>query len=273
MDEYFAYLDEAGDEGFGKLRTSNSGGQSRWLLMGGIIVSKENDSKLPKWRDEITALMPSKNRKDLHFKNLNHEQRVMATRSLSDKPFGASVICSFKENIQDLKDTKPKAYKIYKQKGHLYNYLVRFLLERLTTACQLKSGKTPCKLNVTFSKRGGTNYTEMRDYLFYLRDGHEKISPVRSINWDVLHPEDIKVENHSNRAGLQIADVVTSATYKALEPNSFLDTEPRYVMNLAQRFVKKDLKRDRSILNEGITFVPKVSLYQTAASERLKNLK
>jgi len=113
----------------------------------------------------------------------------------------------------------------------------------------------------------------MRDYLFYLRDGHEKISPVRSINWDVLHPEDIKVENHSNRAGLQIADVVTSATYKALEPNSFLDTEPRYVMNLAQRFVKKDLKRDRSILNEGITFVPKVSLYQTAASERLKNLK
>lgn len=147
--------------------------------------------------------------------------------------------------------------------------MVRFLLERLTTACQLKSGKTPCKLNVTFSKRGGTDYVEMRDYLFYLRDGHEKISPKRSINWNVLNPEDIKVENHSNRAGLQIADVVTSATYKALEPNVFSDTEPRYVDNLAKRF----LRRDRSILNEGITFVPSGSSNQTTASLLIKTLK
>lgn len=269
MDEYFAYLDEAGDEGFGKLKTDDRGGQSLWLLMGGIIVSKENDALLPKWRDEITAQMPRKRSRDLHFKNLSHDQRVMATRSLGEKPFGSSVVCSFKETILDLKETKPSAYEKYKQKGHLYNYLVRFLLERLTTACQLKSGTNPCKLTVTFSKRGGTDYEEMRDYLFYLRDGHEKISPVRSINWNVLHPEDIKVENHSNRAGLQIADVVTSATYKALEPNSFLDTEPRYVTNLAKRF----LKTNGSVLNEGITFVPKGSLHQPAASELLRNLK
>lgn len=252
IDEYYIYIDEAGDEGFGKLKSSNSGGQSRWLMLGGIIVSKEQDRNLPRWRDEILRKFPHQRRRDLHFMKLNHDQRVASCEYLSDKRFGACVICSDKSTILGL----PKAkLDIYKQKGHLYNYLVRFLLERATTACLAKSRNlgNKCKVFVIFSKRSGTDYSVMRDYLFLMRDGKEKITPIRKIEWSVLHPEDILVEDHSKRAGLQIADVVTSATYKAFEPNNYGNVETRYADLLCNRF----LKERSSIHNAGITLVPK----------------
>lgn len=254
MDEYYAYIDEAGDEGFGKLRSAPSGGQSTWLLIGAILVAKENDHLLPQWRDEILTQFPSKSHKrDLHFVKLKHEQRVAACRLLAEKRFGACVICSDKRQILLLKDTKPELYEKYKTNGHLYNYLVRFCLERLTAACAIKSRGKPCKLYVTFSKRHSTNYQAMRDYLYLMRDDREVIKPVRSINWNVLNPEDIRVENHSNRAGLQLADVITSATYQAFQENLYGDVETRYISILDKRF----LKENNSIRDCGITLVPK----------------
>lgn len=251
MDEYFVYIDEAGDEGFGKLKNASSGGQSNWLLLGGIVVSKENDRFLPRWRDDIMNLFPSKQKRDLHFQKLKHEQRVASCRLLSDKPIGVCVICSDKTTIPHL---KPQLLDVYKQKGHLYNYLVRYFLERVTKACAMKSAATGrgCKVHITFSKRGGTDYKVMRDYLFLMRDGREVIPPIRSINWDILNPEDVMVEDHSNRAGLQIADVVTSATYSALEPNVYGDTETRYSSFLKSRFLRENGRAQGT----GLTIVP-----------------
>jgi hypothetical protein len=40
--EFIAYIDEAGDEGLTKLRDETSR-QSRWLMLGGIIVSADRD--------------------------------------------------------------------------------------------------------------------------------------------------------------------------------------------------------------------------------------
>jgi len=181
LTEYFVYIDEAGDEGFGKLRNSNSGGQSSWLLLGGIVVSKENDRLLPQWRNEIMDQFPQKRRRDLHFHKLKHEQKVLASRILAGKPFGACVVASYKPTLLQLDDQK---LAVYKRKGHLYNYLVRFLLERVTAACAQKSRLTgtACKVHVTFSKRGGSDYEVMRDYLFLMRDGREVIRPVSSID-------------------------------------------------------------------------------------------
>ena len=52
---HVVYIDEAGDEGFGKLKSKIKSGQSQWLLVGAVIVRREDDLKLPKWRDEILA--------------------------------------------------------------------------------------------------------------------------------------------------------------------------------------------------------------------------
>ena len=51
MKHYTAYVDEAGDEGFGKLAGPAQGGQSRWLVIGACVVEREYDLEMPAWRD------------------------------------------------------------------------------------------------------------------------------------------------------------------------------------------------------------------------------
>jgi len=108
----------------------------------------------------------------------------------------------------------------------------------------------------------------MKDYLCLMRDGRERHEPVRSIDWSVLNPDDIKVENHSKRAGLQIADVATSATYKGLEPNLYGDVETRYARLFAPRFIKENGTR----LHAGITIVPRSSAAKPIPSALLSEL-
>ena len=250
MEEFVAYIDEAGDEGFGKLRNEGRTGQSRWLIMGALIVAKNNDRLLPSWRDNITDLFPQRQKRDLHFRDLDHNQRVAACRYLAGKPVGVCMVCSNKVTILD-----PPKVDIFKQKGHLYNYLVRFLLERITAAVKIKSslvGSKEAKVRIVFSRRGGTDYHEMKKYLELMRDDKEKFVPKRSIDWDVLHIDEISVDNHSRWAGLQLADIVTSATYSALEPNRYGLYEPRYAAELADKFISLWGSR----LDSGLTLIP-----------------
>jgi hypothetical protein len=230
-------------------------------------VTKDNDRLLPKWRNDILDQFPLRRKRDLHFRNLKHDQKVVACRSLSAQPFGTCIVASYKPTLLDL---DPQKLEIFKQKGHLYNYLVRLLLERVTEACVRKSAihGRKCKVLVTFSKRSGTDYEVMRDYLFLMRDDREKLVPKRSINWSALNPEDVRVEDHSNRAGLQIADVATSATHNALETNIYGDTEPRYATLLRNRF----LRENGRVSNCGLTIVPYSTSIPKIAKEFASNL-
>lgn len=252
---FTAYIDEAGDEGISKLRDKQNGvanGQSRWLILGGILVSDETDKGLPKLRDDIVALFQNKKSRDLHFRELKHEQKVAAVDAVAEARLGVSCVCSCKSTLLD----GGKFEALYQQKGHLYNYLTRFLLERLTTAVARQGAKldVAAKLKVVFSRRMNTDYHAMREYLTLLRDGKEKIQPVRSIDWSVFSPDDIRVENHSKWAGLQIADVATSAMFNALEPNFYGKYEPRYALTLAKRM----LSANKSVHNCGLTLIPRL---------------
>lgn len=245
MPDFIAYIDEAGDEGFGRLRDpDNAGGQSRWLLLGAALVRADDDPNLPKWRDEILSGLRKKCR-DLHFCDLKHDQRVFVSQRIAALPVQAAVVLSHKVTIPGT----PWAA-TFKRKGYLYNYLVRWLLERLTT--HVASTGQDVRLRLVFSRRGGTDYDTMRDYLILMRDGRELIPPVRRIVWRVLDVNDIAVENHAVRAGLQFADCITSAFHKAVEPNQFGNFEPRYAESLRWSV----LRDGRSALNCGVAPIP-----------------
>lgn len=252
VQRFVAYIDEAGDEGFGKLRSDIPNAQSRWFSIGACVVSDQNDRLIPAWRDEIMNQFKNKKTRDLHFRDLNHDQRVHAAAIISQKPIGACVVSSNKITILDAEELD-----IFKRKQHLYNYLTRFLLERITVTCKHKAERqgARARLSVVFSRRKGTDYAQMHEYLCFMRDGKEKMRPVRSIDWTVLNPDDIAVENHKVRAGLQIADLFTSAVWKALEPNGFGRCEDRYAKELASRL----LSYRGSMLNCGLTIIPPYS--------------
>lgn len=249
---YYVYVDEAGDEGFGKLKNWSGNGQSVWLALGAIIVHGDQESNLPAWRDEIMELFPDKKKRHLHFRDLTHSQKMASCSRVLEKPLGCCVVLSNKTTLLNLEKSKRD---VFKKKGYLYNYLVRYLLERVSDTCkrhaQNHNIEDP-RMFVTFSRRGGTDYQTMKEYLCFIRDGKEKISPVRTIAWDIFDPADIWVENHSKRAGLQVADLFTSATFWAFEPDAFGNCESKYSLMLRKRYIRKKGK----ILDHGVTLVP-----------------
>lgn len=251
MKHFVAYVDEAGDEGFGKL-AGESSGQSNWFSIGAAVVDAGNDKLLPAWRNEVMDRFANRKNKDLHFRELNHDQRVHACTTIAGKMVGGCVVSSCKVTILDAEEIE-----VFKRPQHLYNYLTRFLLERVTSACKKRAAMdgTTASLRVVFSRRKGTDYQQMREYLEFMRDGKEKMKPVRSIDWTVLDPANIAVENHKVRAGLQVADLFTSAIWKALEPNGYGNCEDRYAKILAPRLIKQN----GYTLNCGLTIIPPYS--------------
>lgn len=257
MRHFVAYIDEAGDEGFGKLAAGPVGGQSRWLILGACIVSRETDLTLPSLRDKIISRFPAHRRRDLHFRDLKHDQKVVVAQEMAEMPLGACLTFSHKVTIPGsrFEDT-------FKKKGFLYNYLVRWLLERITRVIARKYRGEECHLRIVFSRRGGTDYNAMSDYMRLMRNGNEAHRPVRSIDWDLIDIDAIKVENHSKWAGLQFADCFTSAFFSAVEPNHYGNYEPTYA-----RLLRKRLIRDHGLcLNCGVTPVP--SLEKCAADAK-----
>jgi len=125
MEHFYAYIDESGDEGFGKLRAPEiASGQSTWLILGAMIVRAKNDKKIPTWRDDIRKRFTEKRKPDLHWGNLRHDQKVVAAQDLAELPFGAALAMSHKVTIPESNYAK-----LFKAPQQLYNYLVRWLLE------------------------------------------------------------------------------------------------------------------------------------------------
>lgn len=246
--EFVAYIDEAGDDGFSMLSSGLPTGQSQWLVLGAYLVTSEQDRQLPQWRNAILNNFPRRQSQILHFNELKHEQKVVVSSLIANLPGEIAITISNKATLPGSRFAQT-----FSRKGYLYNYLVRWLLERLTAHCRRCAGaNAPCSLRVVFSKRKGMNYQAMRDYLVLMRDERELLPPVRSIDWSVLDIDAVEVENHSKRAGLQLADCATSAFFAGLEPNGYGFTEPRYGVSLRQRL----LQQNGEVLNCGLTPVP-----------------
>ena len=258
MSEFIAYIDEAGDEGFGKLRNpAGGGGQSSWLILGAMIVAAVDDPLVPQWKREIRSRFPTMQSPDLHWSRLGHDKRVVVSSDLSVLPMRAALTLSHKVTISG-----SRWEGTFKRPGYLYNYLTRWLLERLIDWCERQSRSDKTSLRVVFSKRRGTNYGEMKRYLHKLSDNCDKFRSPRNTNWSVLDIEGIEVEDHSKRAGLQLADCVTSAFFTALEPNRYGNTEPSYAQRLIGNLIKNEAGQT---VNTGLTVVP--GLHAAAPNE------
>jgi hypothetical protein len=250
---FVAYIDEAGDDGIGKFRARGAEGQTHWLVLSALIVSIDVDVELPTWRNEITSAFPKRTKRDLHFRYLSHEQAVHACRVLAGKPAGIISILSNKTTIPS-----HPSHPVLSRKNGLYKYLLRFLLERVSDACRRRcglDGQGPRHCRLVFSRRGGMDYSEFQDYMRHLRALQTTQGSRRPIRWDHVDIENIVALDHGSRAGLQLADVASSAFFKAVEPNLYGGYEHRYALELAGRVVKSSLGQ---ALNFGVKPVPDV---------------
>jgi hypothetical protein len=73
---YVAYIDEAGDEGFKFKNKDGSKGSTEWFVLSGVVIRSEHDVATTKLVDEVRAKISKSPKTVLHFKDLQHKQRV-----------------------------------------------------------------------------------------------------------------------------------------------------------------------------------------------------
>ncbi|MDY0241645.1 MAG: DUF3800 domain-containing protein [Rhodospirillaceae bacterium] len=242
---YLAFIDESGDDGLERFREPGGrGGSSNWLVLSACLFRRIYSLDAIKWRDEISSRMPEKRSRTLHFTELNHNQRVVAAQTISTNPLRVMSVLAAKRTV-------PKG--IYDEKNHLYFYMARYLIERLSWLCRDHRHRTPegdGRVAITFSRRGGMSYDAFREYLQRLKAAGDK--DIR-IHWPVIDIDAVDAKDHSSSASLQLVDAVASSFAAAVEPNVYGNCEIRY----AELLKPVTYHRGGNFLSYGVKIVPK----------------
>lgn len=240
---YRVYIDESGDEGF--VFHSDGSGSSRWLVLSAVVVRKKNDLSLVRMLENVRVLLGKAPKKELHFRDLKHEQRVPYVKQIATAQVKTISVLIHKPSLRD-----PE--KFQSEKFLLYRYASRYLLERVSWLCRDKH--TPDEgsghADVIFSNRSIMSYKDLTDYLQTLKT---KSDPMKvRINWDVIDPYSVSAVDHSKLAGLQIADAVASSFYYAVNLNRYREIEDKYA-----RLLLPNCYRHKGIaLGYGLKFWP-----------------
>lgn len=254
---FIAYVDESGDEGLtGKYREpGKAGGSSHWLTLGATVWRLSRDLDAVQLAKRIIAQLPEQRRKKpLHFMELNHPQRVMAVSNLCGEPFRSICVIANKPAIPD---------GTYVEHGHLYHYLCRYLIERVSWLCRDLRPSVPegdGRVRIVFSRKRSMDYEHFRAYMQLLKD---KDDPEIRIHWPVIDMDGIEAADHGSRFGLQIADIVTSGITTALEPDFYGNVEPRFARMLKPHVYH----RGKNYLSYGAKLVPPADQLQLSEQQ------
>lgn len=253
---FIAYIDESGDDGLAKFREPGQwGGASNWLIISACVTRYVHHLSAVAWRDEISALMPEKKSRQIHFSEMNHHQKVATVQCLAAKPLRAINVISAKRTIPD---------GVYVERNQLYFYLTRYLIERISWFCRdmrpsVSEGDGTIK--IIFSRRGGMSYVDFRDYIDRLRRVQDQEI---NIHWPVIKTENIDAQDHSRMAGLQLVDVIASAFANGFEPDRYGNCERRY----AEILKPIVYGRRGNYLSYGVKLVPRPELIPLSEEQR-----
>lgn len=232
------YIDEAGCEGY-KIK-EGVWVSSEWFMVGALIVRNNNDLELSRCVDKIKSHIKFEKGKlkPLHFSELNHEKRKYVIKCMTETgKFRCCYVAVNKKAIVDSSFLKS-------HKGYLYNYCIRYLLERVTWLVDSYNGKA----NLIFENRGNTSYEELEEYLDSLYS-----DDTAQIRKGVIISN--KILNKSQSKNLQLSDAITSSLFKALEFNSMGLIEESYITTL-RPYIYNNKENYHSY---GMKFFPKKS--------------
>ncbi|GAB5561828.1 MAG: hypothetical protein SynsKO_34750 [Synoicihabitans sp.] len=241
---FTAYIDESGDGGF--VFKPDGTGSSRWLILSALVVRRKNDSRMIQLMRDIRQSLKAQPKQALHFIKLDHSRRVAVARAIG----GASFLRTVSVLIHKPSLREPEKFRA--QKDLLYRYACRYLLERVSWLCEEHhiEGEGIGLAEVIFSNRDQMSYGDLKDYLRVLRDNTD--SSAQPMAWKHIDPEHVRAVQHTQLAGLQLADTVASGLYAALAPNRFGDTEDRYA-----RLLEPTFRRYKGVvLGFGLKFWP-----------------
>jgi hypothetical protein len=218
--DYVLFIDEAGDDGLTKVRPLDPEGSSEWLVISGLLVRAEDEPSCRTWLDRLRSDIGAVQAGTLHFRKLSPSKQLRAAEILAGLPVRAFVVCSNKKNMRGHRNDRAAAAG---GKQYFYNWIVRILMERVTEFCvssSLKKRGRIGKIKVIFSARGGHSYGQTKAYWELLRVKGRPLLAYRQMRFEALSFNLVDYVPHYMEAGLQLADILASAFYQAVETSS-----------------------------------------------------
>lgn len=217
---YLTFIDEAGDPGLKAVRPIDPTGATEWLCLGAVVVRASRDRDISTWVQTIIDEAGIRARSDVHYRNLPDYRKRIVCSALAKLPVRAFVLASNKKNMRHYRNER--AERVGSQQW-FYNYCLRLLLERVTHFCyhhrRLENANSRF-LKLVFSQRGGHSYGQTVAYQELLKlqakAGSLYLSK-RRIMWEVLDWRLAEASSHKSSAGAQLADVVASSFYQAVD--------------------------------------------------------
>lgn len=237
---YVAYIDEAGDPGLSTVKPIDDSGSSEWLILSAVVVGAPNEANVAPWRNQILRTIRSQ-RRDLHFTDLQPWNKSIVCSEIASLPVRCFVVCSNKKNMRGYRN--PFAER-YPNPNWFYAWLSRLLLERVTYFVREKSleqHREIKRLRIEFSERGGLTYSALNTYFEWLKMksvGGEMYLPLGDLVWETMHRDLLFIHPHKMRAGLQLADAVASAFFKACDHCDTGECDPSYAKLLHPRMTR-----------------------------------
>ncbi|NYS26553.1 DUF3800 domain-containing protein [Rhodobacteraceae bacterium 2376] len=221
--EFIAFIDEAGCSGdkFGR-------GSSQFLVMGAVIVRRSNLSSVLNAFDE--ARKERGKGADISFRKFakaSEKDNFVLTRLLGRKPIKTAFIGFHKPSLAGTH--------IRANHGSEYNYLTKFMLERVSWA--VRDAPKPCgdhTAEVVFSHQDMYPLHDLQDYIERLKRGSGRYNT--RANWE--HLSAFTGEAHSDEGRMHLADLAASSFHMAIEPKMHNMTDERHFGNLLPRLYR-----------------------------------
>ena len=233
-----AYIDESGDPG-----TRGSG--SRWLALGCAMLA---DGEAPAVEAAVrrargrVAEGGRRAERNLHFKKLQHDDKVGALNLIAAEPWTGVVVAFDKSKI-----TPGSRLNVPQT---LYNYAARFLIERVAEYAEII--QEPARVH--FERSRVFDLDEFTGHIDGLR-GQDDTNP----NLSFISSEQMQVLRKGAAPELEIADGVAHSAFRALEQHrKWGHLEPRYM-----RIVMPKLLRGKThgrIGGNGLVLMPTENL-------------
>ncbi|ANK79396.1 MAG: hypothetical protein TEF_00280 [Rhizobiales bacterium NRL2] len=255
--DYILYIDEAGDDGLKRVRPLDDGGSSEWLIIAGVLIRASREAEVKDWVRDIRNGLPGRVTRDFHFRRLNPAKKLHVCQAMADLSARYFVVCSNKKNMRGYRN--PLAEKI-PAKNWFYCWMTRLLLERATDYVHwhsLQHHGEPRKIRIEYSNRGGFSYAQMGAYYQWIRyQGTNTYLNIGRIHWPSIDYDLLKVYTHNERAGLQLADVVASAFFKACDRFSTGACDPTFAKLLGPRMARPRDTKLESVSGYGVKLMP-----------------
>jgi hypothetical protein len=260
--DYVAFIDEAGDIGTRGTRPMVPMGSSEWFVLAAVVVSADNEQNCKFWIRDILKGIASTQRTDLHFRKLQKWKKQRACALLASYPIRCFVICSNKRSLIDYRNERVEKMR---NQDWFYSSLTRYLLERVTKFVaenSMKEHGDVRKIKIIYSDRNGINVGQMAAYYEKLKNQTRSGRMVLNrgnLVWETYHSLLLRRGKPDTIAGLQCADLLASAFFKACDHYHTGGCDPSYAMQFRNRMGRIPDRASGKIAGFGVKVLPNFS--------------